>query len=53
MLVLDQPLEATPRRVPGLLAAAFGEIEVLDDLIEVDVPVLGDGLVGFLVLEFV
>jgi len=31
VLFLEQPLEAPPGRVAGLLAAALGEIEVLDD----------------------
>src|ERR1700728_858154 len=39
VLVLEQPLEAPPRRVAGLLAAALGEVEVLVDLVQVDVTV--------------
>ena len=47
-LLLEQPLEPAPRRVAHLLTAPFGEIQVLNDLIEVDVALLGDGLiVGF------
>ena len=53
VLVLEQPLEAPPGGVARLLAAALGEIEVLDDLIQVDVPVADDRFVGFFVLEFV
>ena len=53
VLFLQQTLEAPPRRISRLLATALGEIEILDDLIEIDVPVLDDRLVGFFVLEFV
>jgi hypothetical protein len=52
-LVLEQTLEAPPRGIAGLLAATLGEVEVLDDLVEIDVTVADDGFVGFLVLEFV
>src|ERR1700731_1441171 len=46
VLLLEQPLEPAPRRIPGFLAAALGEVQVLDDLVEVDVAVLNDRLVG-------
>src|SRR5215469_2021574 len=53
VLFLEQPLEAPPRRIAGLLSPPLGEVKVLDDLVEVDVPVLGNRLVGLFVLEFV
>jgi hypothetical protein len=53
VLFLEQPLEAAPRRIARLLATALGEVEVLDDLVEIDVPVLDDRLVGLFVLELV
>src|SRR5205823_2475858 len=52
VLVLEQPLEPAPGRVADLLAAALGEIKILDDLIKIDVAVLRNRLVGFLVFEF-
>src|SRR5205807_4046599 len=52
-LLLEQPLEPAPRRVAHLLTAPFGEIQVLNDLIEVDVALLGHGLIGLFVFEFV
>src|SRR5579863_958416 len=53
VLLLEQPLEPAPRRVAASLPAALGEIEVLDDLVEIDVAVFHDRLVGLLVLDFV
>src|SRR5204862_204293 len=52
VLVLEQPLEPAPGRVADLLPAALGEIKILDDLIKIDVAVLRNRLVGFLVFEF-
>ena len=52
-LLLEQPLEPAPRRVAHLLAATLGEIQVFNDLIEIDVAVLGDGLIGLFVFEIV
>ena len=52
VLLLEQPLETPPGGIAGLLAASLGEIEVLDDLIQVHVPVADDRFVGFFVLEF-
>jgi hypothetical protein len=49
-LLFHEPLEAPPRRVPGLLAALLGEVELLVDLVEVDVAVLDGRLVGLIVL---
>src|SRR6516162_5281560 len=40
VLFLEQPLEAPPRRIARLLPTPLGEIQVLDDLIEIDVAVL-------------
>ena len=51
MLVLEQTLKAAPRRIAGLLAAAFGEIKVLGDLIKIDVPIPDDRFVGLFVLK--
>src|SRR5215469_10201845 len=53
VLVLEQPLEAPPCGVADLLTTALGEIEVLRDLVEIDVPVLGGGFVSLFVFEFV
>src|SRR5215469_4744215 len=53
VLFLEQPLEAPPRRIARLLSTALGEIEILDDLVEIDVPVFDDRLIGLFVLEFV
>src|SRR5215831_16462479 len=53
VLFLEQPLEAPPRRIARLLSTPLGEVEVLDDLVEIDVPVLDDRLVGLFVLELV
>ena len=52
-LLLEQPLEAPPRGIAGLLAAALGEVEVLDDLVEINVTVADDGFVGLFLLKFV
>src|SRR5580658_3598799 len=53
VLLLEQPLKTAPRRVTGLLAAALGQIKILVDLIEIDVPVPNDGFVSLFVLKFV
>ena len=46
-------VDAMARIVADKLSAALGQIEVLDDLIEIDVTVLDDRLVGLFFLEFV
>src|SRR6516162_1157311 len=53
VLFLEQPLEAPPRRIARLLPTPLGEVKILDDLVEIDVPVLGNRLVGLFVFEFV
>ncbi len=52
-LVLEQSLEATPRGIADLLTPTLGHVELFGDLVEVDIGIANERLVGFLFLEFV
>src|SRR6185437_5160862 len=52
-LLLEPALEATPRRVASALPAALGEVQVLDDLIEIDVAFFDGRLVVVFAFELV
>src|SRR5882757_5210997 len=52
-LVLEQPLESAPRGIAHLLTSTFGHVELFGDLVEVNIGISDERLVGFLFLEFV
>ena len=52
-LILEQPLESAPRGIAHLLTSTLGHVELFGDLVEVNVGIADEWLVGLLFLEFV
>ena len=52
-LILEQSLESAPGGIAHLLTSTFGHVELFGDLVQVNVGIADEGLVGFLFLEFV
>jgi len=52
-LILEQPLEPAPRGIAHLLTSTLGHVELFGDLVQVNVGIADEWLVGFLFLEFV